>query len=121
MKTYLVPIFTDEYSVDIYIGTPKELDKLLKDNLAPKDYEKYYFNGNDHNGRAFNCLPKNHPFIIINGDLNYFDALGVLAHEASHVMDYISDYVGLDDKSGEFRAHGIGRIVAKVTKKDFKK
>ncbi len=120
MKKYKVQIYTDEYSVDVYIGSPKELDTHLKRTLNPKDYDKYPFDGKQHRGRAFNCLPKHNPFIVIDGDLGYFEAMGTLAHEASHAMDYISEFIGVDDVSGEFKAGGIGAIVRGVTKKDFK-
>lgn len=99
MKNIKVPIFTEEYKIEV------EITKNIKDEFR---------------GRAFNRLPDKNPLIKINGDLSYYTALATLAHEASHAMDYIEEYLGLEDPSGEFHAHGIGavmRIVGKSLKK----
>lgn len=120
MKHYTVPIFTDKYFVDVYLGKTKELDAFLKKTLRANIYEANQWDGK-HAGKAFNCFPKYNPFIIIDSSLPYFVAVGTVAHEASHALDYIAKHLGLNDESGEFRAYGIGEIVSRIGMKDFKK
>ena len=95
-----VPIFTENYFITVEI-TKGEL---------PKRGEGGY------RGRAYNKFPDNNPLIILSGDFPYSEALATVAHEASHCMDYIEDYLGLSDPSGEFHAHGIGAVMRAVGK-----
>ena len=117
MKKVKVPIFTEEYSVWVYIGSPKDVAREARKYVESIDSNW----GKVNRGRTYNGLPyKKHPLIIVNGDLPYFEALATLAHEASHAMDYIVEFIGLDDRSGEFRGHGIGAIM-RIVGKSFKK
>jgi hypothetical protein len=60
--------------------------------------------------------PDSNPLFIVDGDLPVPVGLATAAHEASHVMDYIIEYIGMDDKSGEFRGHGIGAVMRSINK-----
>lgn len=112
MKKYRVPIFTEEYAINICIGTIKEIEKGAKSYGIKSDN---LFSA--HRGRAYNCFPDKLPFITINGDLPAHMALATLAHEASHAIDYIIEYVGINDRSGEFRGHGIAAVMRTVGRK----
>ena len=63
--------------------------------------------------RDSECL---HPLIVIDGDIPANHALATIAHEAAHALDYIIEFIGMDDRSGEFRAHGIAEIMRQTTK-----
>jgi len=109
-----VQILTYEYSVNIFIGKSEELkEAILKYAHQPKDIIKERVE--NCRGTTWNCLINgSYPLIAINSELETKDFLGTLAHEASHAMDFISEYVNIDDRSGEWKAHGIGAIVRKV-------
>lgn len=119
MKKIRVPIFTEEYAINVYIG--KE-DEMLK---AASKYMKCSFNATKNQfegnrGMAWNCFPEWNPLIGINGELPFRIALATLAHEACHAMDYIIEKIGINDRSGEFRCHGISAVMREVCK-TFKK
>lgn len=109
VKKFTVPIFTEEYSVVVFIGNLEDIKKEarlggIKDSFLKGDFR----------GRAFDLLPNRHPLILIDGRLKVSFAVATLAHEASHVMDYISSHLGIDDKSGEFKSHGIAAVLRMV-------
>ena len=118
MKKLRVPIFTEEYAIVVYIGKRDEIRKAAEKYLGRpiKEFEE------KHRGMAFNALPDNHPLIVLDGLLPAHIALATLAHEASHSMDDISDFINLHHT--EFHAHGIGavmRVVGKCLNLDKKK
>lgn len=111
IKKFKVPIFTEEYSVWVYVGSLDLVETEALKYGVPKEYIM------DHSrGRTFRMLPEKHPLIIVNGDLPASVAISTLAHEASHAVDYIADYVGVNDTNGEFRGHGISAICRAVLK-----
>lgn len=123
MKKIKVPIFTDEYFVNIFIGTPKELieagTKYLKIDRSLVEEQVL-----KTRGTAWNALKgekPTHPLILLDGTVPLEIGFASLAHESSHIMDYIIEFIGLEDKSGEFRGHGIGAIVRLVSIEVFKK
>lgn len=95
MKKVKVPIFTEEYIITV---------EIRKNNEDMKGFR----------GKAYNRFPEFGPLILLDGTLPYYVALATLAHEASHAMDYIEDYINLKDVNGEFRGHGIGAVVRAV-------
>ena len=114
MKKIKVPILTEEYAVWVYIGKPEQVRKETSRYLG-KEVEKEW--NELHRGRTYQGLNyKKHPLIIINGNLPYPIALATLAHEASHAVDYIAEFVGITDTSGEFKGHGIAAIIRGVGK-----
>lgn len=115
MKKYIVPIFTSEYFVTVLIGKREEICKEGA-KIAEETLDKFTkeFNGR---GQAQNLLPKwKYPLIIVDWDLPAHIAFSTLAHEAVHALDYISHYLGMEDMSGEFVAHGVAEIMRTVTK-----
>ena len=119
MKKIRVPIFTEEYAVNVYIGKQEEVIKNAAKYMKCSEIKvKNQFH--NKRGMAWNCFPEWHPLIGINGELSATIALATLAHESSHTLDFIIHHIGLDDRSGEFRAHGIACIMRTVGK-SFKK
>lgn len=114
MKKLEISIFTDEYKVLVFIGTVKELMAPLS-KLSQWSKQEIRENFKNKRGQCF-TYESDLPVIAINGDFPWRDSLATVAHEASHAMDWIHDYMDMDDKSGEFKAHGISCIVRQVTK-----
>ncbi len=100
----------------MYLGTKKEgmkkMQRLFKlsDEKVAKDF--------DHcRGRFYDCLPDHYPVIWIDSDLPWLQAMATIAHEASHAVEAIAEFVGIDDRAGEFQAHGIAAVVRAMNKK----
>lgn len=115
MKKYRIPIFTEEYSVNLVIGKREEVEKELSKytTYSPKTIKK------DFNGRGicYNCYPEKHPIIGIDGNLKVGTQIATLAHESIHAIDYLMEYIGIDSKETEFRGHGVATILRKVLNK----
>lgn len=119
MKKFRVPIFTEEYAIVVYIGTKKEILKGASRYLGQS--LKAIENGFGHcRGRAWNALHevygRKHPLIVIDGDLPADVALATIAHESSHAMGFIEDFIGMADPNGEFHGHGIAAVMRAVNK-----
>jgi len=118
MKTYHIPVLNSEYEVTVIIGTKEECWKegarLAKKSDVP-EHEWWFRDIFKGRGHTFN-FPDLQPIVMVNGDLPVHSALATLAHEACHAADFISNYVCMDDKSGEFRAHTVGAIMRHVGK-----
>jgi len=119
MKKFKVPIFTEEYSVQVYIGTRHEIISAVARYLDCS-YKAVDADFGNCRGRAWNALDpvygKRHPVIAVNGDLPVAVALATTAHEASHAMDFIESFIGVKDINGEFHAHGISAVMRAVGK-----
>lgn len=115
MKIIKIPVFTEEYGIIVYLGTPKELIKPTSKyvGVGEKTIEKDFAN---KRGLTFNCYPDKHPLVVIDSTLDYYVALATFAHEISHAMQYVAEYVGIDDKNGEFEAHGISTSIRVISK-----
>lgn len=107
-KKYIVPILTDEYHIVVLIGVPKKMVQEIS-RYTGLSKEEVWKDLDHCRGRSYNTLPNRSPLVVVNGTLPAVSAIATLAHEASHAMDFISDFVGIHD--GEFKAHGIGRTV----------
>ncbi|ABE61206.1 hypothetical protein Nham_0310 [Nitrobacter hamburgensis X14] len=115
MKKILVPIFTEEYKIWVYIGSRAELVKAAAKYIGETEakFDKEFVG----RGQALDYIDKGlYPLIIVDGRLPVRTALATLAHEASHSMDSLERYIGIKDKHGEFRAHGIAAVVRTVSK-----
>lgn len=116
MKKYKVPIFTEEYFVNVYIGNNNEIKKeAIKYGIK----EEYLIENT--RGMAFRMLPDKHPLIIVNGDLPTHIAIATLAHEGCHAINFISEYLHINDINGEFQAHGVSAILRATLKSILKK
>jgi hypothetical protein len=113
MKKKKIQILNNEYAVNVFIG---KKDELIKEGAkyttySPKTIARELEN---RRGLSYNLFPDLDPVILIDGDLPAISALASLAHESSHALDFIAEFLGIDDKGGEFRAHGIGAIMRQV-------
>jgi len=115
MKKYKVPLLTEEYFATVYIGSKKDLIAPIAKHLeCSKQLAEQNFS--TARGITYNLYPDYNPLICVDGDLPYYEALATLAHEASHVMEYLTQHIGIEDSSGEFRAHGVAAIMRIVGK-----
>jgi hypothetical protein len=119
MKKVKVPILNSEYYVNVFIGKKEELIKEASKytTYSPKTIKRDFDN---RRGLSYNLFPDLNPLIIVDGDMKWFDSVATLAHESSHAVSFIEDYLGIKDTSDEFRGHSIGAIMRRVLK-DFNK
>jgi len=118
MKRFKIPIFTEEYKVVVFVGKRDETIRSLARYCGmSKELVSDQWKGR---GVAF-LFSGEYPVIAVDGDLPVPVCISVLAHEASHAMDSIADYIGIKDSSGEFKAHGVGAIMRLVLKDILKK
>lgn len=115
MKKIKVRIFTEEYFIEVRIGTREQILKSAAKYLGVSLQAIKNDFGNCR-GRAWNGLDEvygnKHPIIVVDGDYPAHVALATLAHEASHAMDFIASYVGMSTRErGEFHAHGIAAVM----------
>lgn len=112
LQGFDIPILNSEYAVSVFIGSRDLVKKALvrHTKYAPRTIE------NDFRGRGitYNIFPDSNPVIGVDGDLKFNIAIATLAHEAIHAVNFISEYLGMKDTSGEFLAHGVGEIMRKV-------
>lgn len=118
MKKEIVPILTEEYKIVVYIGTLKELTKHGAKylNISRDEMKSLLTN---QRGLTYDSLRAGigkYPIIFINGDHDYISAIATIAHEASHAMDYIQRYLGIDDRAGEIHAHGVASVLRHTLK-----
>ncbi len=114
-----IAILNTEYKVNVYIGTQEELfDAALKYLGKKADKEWLKENILNNRGLSFNLFKdlQKSPLILVDGDLPHYVVMATLAHEASHAISYIEERLGIDDRSDEFRGHGIGAIMRAVLK-----
>ena len=110
MRKIKVPILTEEYFIWAYLGERQELVKNAAKYLERDEKEvDEFFTGR---GAAINCIDEGlNPLIMVKTDLDVYTGFATLAHEASHAMDYIQHYLGINDGSGEVHAHGIASVM----------
>lgn len=115
MKKIKIPILNSEYSVNVYIGKKAELIKegAKYTTYSPKIIARELDN---RRGLAYDLFPDLNPIILIDGDQAAYSAIATLAHESSHAISFIENYLGIKDTNDEFRAHGIGAIMRAVGK-----
>lgn len=112
-KQIEVPIFTEEYKVIIFIGTK---ESMLEPTVEYTDLEEEYVEERLTRCRGNAWYRSDlHPLITLNGELDWQTAMATMAHEACHAMDWISDFIQVDDRNGEFKAHGVGAIMRATT------
>lgn len=118
MKKFRIPIFTEEYAVNVYIGKRDELIKAgaIYTTYSPKTI-KIDFTGR---GICYNVYPDKHPLILIDGDLKFQTQIATIAHEAIHAVDYLMEYIDIDMKETEFRGHAVATILRTILNKIIK-
>jgi|TARA_Y100000310_G_scaffold125845_2_gene124595 hypothetical protein len=108
MKKFTVPILTEEYKIHVAIGKKEEFKHYCRKYIGDKDFlEKNSLRGLCiYRKKTNEC-----PLLLIDESFSYVDIVSTLAHEASHAMDYHTEYLSMDDESGEFNAHGIASVM----------
>lgn len=111
MKKIIVPIFTEEYKIVVFFGATQQRAKMIASYCDGWDYKMALQLAEGTRGTANNTLPDKPPLITIDIDMSYEDILSTLPHEASHAIDYIMDYISMEDSNGEFKGHAISAVV----------
>jgi len=114
MKKYTIPIFTEEYCVNVIMGTRKQIVKELAKytGYAEKTIERDFIG----RGIFYNMFPDMHPVIAVDSDLKVNIGIATLAHEAIHAVRATEEYLGMDDRNDEFLAHAVSTIIRKSIK-----
>jgi hypothetical protein len=108
MKLIKIPAFTEEYKIIAVLGPRKDLVKfLIKEGWTREAATKLW--ANPSSGKAFNYLPN--PLLMVDTDLPYQIIVATLAHEALHCANFIGDFIGVDDKAGEFKCHIVSAVL----------
>ena len=117
MTQLKVPIFTEEYSIVVCVGKREEILKSAAKYLGVS-LQAVKNDFGTCRGRAWNALDevygKKNPIIVIDGDYPAKVSLATIAHESSHAMDFIEDFIVINDRNGEFHAHGIAAVMRAV-------
>lgn len=116
MRTVKVSIFTEEYFIWVYFGSRKEIVEAGAKYVGQtvKRFNKDFLNSR---GQHLDYLGKGlYSLIIVRTDLSKKVIRAVLAHEASHAMDSLQKYIGINDRNGEFKAHGIAAVMRQAGK-----
>lgn len=118
MKHIIVPIFNHEYKIIVCWGDIKYLKKLLEDyhyepdtvtNRILLDETEERRGVTFHQHRCYSA-------IWIDADLPVHDAIGTLAHESVHAVDYTFEAMGEKTYSSEVFAHSVGAVVRESLK-----
>lgn len=115
-KEIVIPILNDEYKVIVCWGSPKDIEKVIKD--WHKDKADVMLDSENTRGRCYykkGC----HPIIAMPSKPTTPEQIGTLAHEAVHAINNIFDMIS-EYQRDELFAHSVGAVVRntlKVTKK----
>lgn len=112
-KSVTVPILNHEYKVVVCWGNLKHLRKtLLNHHYNPDHVTKTMLDEQTTNRRGVTFSEQRcYPAIWLNADLPHTDALGTLAHEAVHAVDFIFEALDENMYHSEIFAHSVGAIV----------
>ncbi len=108
-----MPILNNEYKVVICWGSKKELQKLLIGYHYHEDYHTMStIEDETENRRGVTFKQAQcYPVIWIDANLPAEDAIGTLAHEATHAVDFTFQDIGETIHHSEVFAHSVGAIV----------
>lgn len=117
-KSITVPILNHEYKVVVCWGDLKHLRKTLLDHhYNPDHVTKTFLDEQTENRRGVTFSEHRcYPTIWIDADLPASDAIGTLAHEAVHAVDFIFEALDENMYHSEIFAHSVGAIVRKTMK-----
>lgn len=118
MKYVTVPIFNHEYKVVVCWGDVKYLKKLLEDyHYEPDTVTNRVLQEETEERRGVTFHQHRcYSVIWVDADLPVDDAIGTLAHEAVHAVDYTFDAIGENVYHSEVFAHSVGAIVRESIK-----
>lgn len=105
-KEIVIPILNDEYKVIFTWGNAEQIKKVLESY----GHQEWATIGMENDrGRCF-YTSGSHPVIAMPGKPKTPTEIGTLAHEATHAVEYLFDYIS-EKPGGEIFAHSIGAIV----------
>ncbi len=107
------------YKCTCHIVIDKEIEKVINKYVKNKKWEKHLAveAGNELHGLAINPRDNDNFYIFYSsGSLT----VNYIAHEISHMIDFIMDEKGIEDK-GEARAYLTGYVSEKIFDYIFKK
>lgn len=113
--TVRVPILNDEYYTTVVISKDKKyirkaMDKYGYGDVDDHDMTEHMENSTGLTYRKYNANPR--PLIIVMSAKTPL-GVGILAHEATHAVKAIFDYIG-ETSTYEVYAHSVEAIVRKV-------
>jgi hypothetical protein len=117
-KSIVIPILNHEYKVVVCWGDRKLLRKVMWAHHYDTDYHHIgYLEDETENRRGVTFKQARcYPVIWIDTNLPVHDAIGTLAHEATHAVDYIFSDIDETTHQGEVYAHSVGAIVRESLK-----
>lgn len=117
-KSILVPIFNHEYKVAVCWGSLTHLRKTLLDYGYEPDYVTKTFLTEQTENRRGVTFRGNSVFSVIwvDAELPANDAIGTLAHEAVHAVEFTFQAIDEDMIHSEVFAHSVGAIVRESVK-----
>ena len=68
MKKFRVPVFTEEYAINVCLGTRKEILKEAAKYLEHGVEKEFAYS----RGMCWDCFPDKNPLIIVDSDLEQF-------------------------------------------------
>lgn len=105
-KEIEIPILNDEYKVIFTWGNAEQIKKVLESY----GHQEWATIGMENcRGRCF-YTRGSHPVIAMPRRPKTPTEIGTLAHEATHAVEYLFDYIS-EKPGGEIFAHSIGAIV----------
>lgn len=108
MKEKIIPILNNEYKVVVCWGSPKQIEKILKDwGHKESSVTSAFFD--DRRGATFyaeDCQP----VIALPCKPKTPEQIGTLAHEACHAIENIFEKIS-EPLGGEVFAHSVGAVV----------
>ncbi len=117
-KYVIVPILNHEYKVVVCWGDLKHLRKILLDHYYHPDHVTNSFLKEQTEIRRGVTFREHrcYPTIWLDTSTSATDALGTLAHEAVHAVDFTFQAIDEDLTHSEIFAHSVGAIVRETTK-----
>lgn len=110
-KAITIPILNNEYKVVVCWGDNKFIDKQLSLHYHKLTIEETNFM---NSCRAITCYEDRcYPVIVLHNRPRTAEEIGTLAHEATHAVKYIFDYIK-ELNIDEVFAHSVGSIVREV-------
>lgn len=118
-KSVTVPILNHEYKVVVCWGDTKHLRKnLLDHHYDPDHVTKSFIEEQTEKRRGVTIREyRCYPTIWVDADLPAPEAIGTLAHEAVHAVDFVMEALEENIYHSEIFAHSVGAIVREAVDK----
>lgn len=118
IKSLVVPVLNHEYKIVVCWGDLKHLRKTLLDHhYNPDHVTKTFLDEQTENRRGVTFREHRcYPTIWLDANLQASEAIGTLAHEAVHAVDFIFQAVDEDLIHSEIFAHSVGAVVRETLK-----